>query len=80
MDRIDAINELYALGRDAEKKLAELTEAQARATICRLNGWLVMAGQANTDAALLFRELESIGNRQVALIDQLNAAEEIIRL
>lgn len=77
---LDVKKELYELGRQAEKKIEELAAAQDRATFYRLNA---MAGNAqfeSTEAALLARELEKIGQRQNTIIAQLRAAGEIIYL
>lgn len=80
VDRIDAITEIYSLGREAEELIGRLAEAQDKATISRLEGWPIIAGQFNTEASMLAAELEKIGKRQNEILFELDAAGEVFYL
>lgn len=73
---LDIKRELYDLGEQAESLIGRLAEAQDKATMCRLKGWSLFAGQFSTLAALLAAELEQVGKRQNAIIAQIEASGE----
>lgn len=80
VDRIDAITELHSLGVEAEQMILLLDDARKSATNARLAGNLILAGWCNNDASMLEAWIADIGKRQQAIIDQLQAAGDIIFL
>lgn len=79
-DGIDAMTELYALGKEAEVLIGMLAEAQERATYYRVHAMPGNAQFESTEAVLLEIELGQIGEQQKAIIAQLRAAGEVIYL
>lgn len=80
MNRIDAITELYALGREAEQLIKDIAAADDLASSYRLVGDTLAAGLCSTDSALMWRRLNQIGDLQVSIINQLAEAGEVIHL